>query len=241
MFDPGRDPAGAEDAEEILAAVGEVEEDERVVVEVGQAHLGAAGEAVIGADDEVRADRADAFGGDAVVLGEVVVEGDLGATAAQGGEALLVVAFDDLDGELGMLGLERAEELREEERGDRLEAREDDRAADLLLPGLDRLDGVGDEPEDLPRLLEQALPRRGEDEPLRVLPDEERGAERLLELVDRRRHRRLGDVELLARRRHVERLRAFDEVRQLRERDRESVDHTGLLAVVICFPDELSR
>jgi hypothetical protein len=182
---------------------------------------------MVGADDDVRAGLTDDLSADPVGFGEVIVEREFDPPAAQRVDALLVVALDDLDAQLGVALTQPLEQLRQQEGRDRLEARDDDGSAHLPLPGLDRIDGVGDPTEDLARLMEQTLAGRGEDEALRMLAHEERGPERPLELVDRRRHRRLRDVQLLARLGHVERLRTFGEVRQLSECDRESLHHCG--------------
>ena len=192
-------------------------------------------------DDDVRTHLPDPLGLNAVGVGEVVVECELRPPAAQRGQALLVIALDDIDCELRVPLVEPADELGKDEGGQRLEAGQDDRAADFLLPGLDRLDRVGDEPEDLPGLVKQSFAGRGEDESLGVLADEERSAERLLQLIDRRGHRRLRNVQLLTRRRHVQSLRALREVRELGERDRESVDHGDLFVLEIYLSDGASR
>ncbi|WGP08067.1 hypothetical protein QFE97_01785 [Bacillus subtilis] len=130
-----------------------------------------------------------------------------------------MITFDDLDIEFRMVRFELFEELWKQERSNGLKTSYDDRPAHFVLTGLNGFHGIRDPTEDLPRLLQQALSCGGEHQPLRVLANEERSAERLLELIDRGRHRRLSDVKLLAGFGHIQRLGALSEIGELSQRD----------------------
>ena len=130
-------------------------------------------------------------------------------------EQLLLAALDQLDRDARVRMHERAAQARRDERRERHEAAELQRAGQLLRQlGGEALEAVG-VAQQLAGALEQLAAGRGGGDALRVVADQQLHVERGLELRDRRRHRRLRDRDAQRGLGHAARVAGRDEVLEL--------------------------
>ncbi|GJE58992.1 hypothetical protein MPOCJGCO_1078 [Methylobacterium trifolii] len=213
--DLGLQALGHEEGEEVFAAQRQVEQDHRLVDEVGQRHRRVVRDRMPLRHQHVR--RQIDERGEVNVLGHVKVVGqrDLGLGAAQARDELFLVALDVTDLRGGEGRGEGVGEFGHQHRRERHHAAERERPPHLPAgfggQGVEALglfhDGFG--------LAQHLAPDGRQREPLRVVADEELHRELPLQVGDGRRDRGLRDVDALGGERNAAGLAGGDEILEL--------------------------
>ena len=214
---------GHEQGQKVFAAQRQVEEDHRLVHDVGHRDGGLLRQRVPLRNQDVRRQVDERGEVDVVRHMQVVGQHDLGLGAAQADDELFLVALDvaDLRGREG--GGEGVGEFGHEHRRERHHAAEGEGSPDLSP----RLGRQGVEPlgllhEGLGFAQHLAADRR-QREPLRVVTDEELHGEFPLQMRDGRRDRGLRDVDALGSERDAAGLAGGDEVFELAQGEPHSL------------------